>query len=135
MNWMLLAGSLVAIIAMTLAARWLGLGAEPRIVDPDHARRLADEAHCGFQAVDVAIARDGTTALLRDGVDRLMLLRPHGNHFVSRLLDPSTSWRVERGQLILSFAETMFDEVTLDLGEEAAAWAGRLEILGKKSHA
>lgn len=132
---MLLAGSLVAIVAMTLVAHWLGLGAEPRIADADHARRLADEAHCGFQAVDVAIANDEKAALLRDRAGRVMMLRPHGNHFVARLLDPSISVRLERGRLILSFAETMFDEVALDLGEEAAAWASRIEILGEKCHA
>ena len=134
MNWLLLVGSLVAIMGMTLAARWLGLGAKPCIADSDHARSLADEAHPGFQAVDIAIARDGTTALLRDRVDRLMVIRPHGNHFVSRLLDPSTSVRLERDRLILSFAEIMFDEVALDLGEDAPAWASRVEMLGMNSH-
>lgn len=135
MNAMLLAGSLVAIIAMTLAARWLGLGAAPHISGADHARRIADEAHCGFQPIDVAVSQDGTAALLRDRADRLMVIRPHGNHFVSRLLLSPIPCGVEEGRITLNFAEYMFGGVTLDLGDEAASWARKIQHMGEKYNA
>jgi hypothetical protein len=135
MNWMLLSGSLVAIVAMTLTARWLGLGAEPHIVDHDHARRLASEAHFGFQPVEIAISQEGTAALLRDHDGRLMVLRPHGNHFVARLLASATSFRLDRHKLILLPGENMFGEVVLDLGDQAATWAGKIQRIGEEPNA
>lgn len=126
MNWMLLAGAFVAVVAMTLTARWLGLGVEPHIADQDHARRLANEAHFGFQPIDIAVSRDGTTALLHGQGDRLMLIRPHGNHFVGRLIGPSISPRLDGQKIILSSGETMFGEVSLDLGDQSASWAEKI---------
>lgn len=131
MNWMLLSGSLVAIVAMTLAARWLGLGIEPHIADQDHARRLADEACFGFQPADIAISQDGAAAVLHGQDDRLMVIRRHGNHFVARLIGPPVSCRLDRQKLILRSGETMFGEVALDLGDRAAAWADTIHRIAE----
>ena len=64
MTWLVAAkliGSLVAILALAGISRWLGLGGDVRIRDEAEARRLADEAVCGFAAVDVALDRDFLT--------------------------------------------------------------------------
>lgn len=135
MNWVLLSGSLVAIVMMTLTARWLGLGIEPHIADQDHARRLADEAHFGFQPVDIAISQDGIAALLHGQDDRVMIIRPHGNHFVARLIGPPVSCRLDRQKLILSSGENMFGEVVLDLGDQSASWADKIRRIGEIDNA
>ncbi|HEY0595061.1 hypothetical protein [Sphingopyxis sp.] len=132
MNWMLLSGALVAIVVMTLTARWLGLGIEPHIADPEHARRLAHEAHFGFQPVDIAISQDGIAALLLGQDDRLMIIRRHGNHFVARLIGPPVSCRLDRQKLILSSGENMFGEVVLDLGDQGRSWADKIRRMEEK---
>lgn len=130
MNWILLAGSLAGIFGLALATRWLGLGADPRITDEDHARRLADEAHCGFDAVDVAVDRGGYAALLKDAEGQHMLIRVHGNHFVSRMIEPPFFGRLNRKNLTIRLPEWTFGEVTMDLGDRAAIWASGLRRAG-----
>ena len=68
-----LAASGIAILAVAGLARWMGLGADVRIRDADHARFLAGQAVDGFEAVDVALDRAGIGALLRDAAGRQML--------------------------------------------------------------
>ncbi|QNQ10705.1 hypothetical protein [Sphingomonas alpina] len=131
MNWLVFAGSLVAVLVMTLVARLLGLGVASRIADADHARRLAEEAWCGFRATAVAIDRDGRAALLRNAANRHMVLRAHGNHFVSRFVDPPFQASLDRETLTLALPEAMFGTVTLDLGDEATAWAAELVGAGQ----
>jgi len=126
MNWLLLGGSVVGVLGLGLAAHLLGLGADVRIADADHARILADEAHCGFDPVEVAVDRAGTAALLKDADGRHMLIRVHGNHFAARFLDPPFFGRLDRRLLTLSTGDRMFGQVTLDLGDQASHWASGL---------
>ncbi len=126
MNWLLLGGSFVGVLALGLAAHLLGLGADIRIADAAHARILADEAHCGFDPVDVVVDRAGHAALLKDADGRHMLIRAHGNHFASRLIEPPFFGRLDRRTLTIETSDRMFGRVTLDLGDQAARWASGL---------
>lgn len=128
-------GSLVAIVALAWLARRLGLGGDLRIADEDHARALADEAICGFDPLDIAIDRAGMGALLRDARGRVLLLRRHGTHFASRLLDSYAHARLDRNFLTLATTDTRFGSVTLDLGQKAPEWAASLRRLEGPSHA
>lgn len=128
-------GSLLAIVALAWLARRLGLGGDLRIADEDHARALADEAICGFDPVDIAIDRAGMGALLRDARGRVLLLRRHGTHFASRLLDSYAHARLDRNFLTLATTDTRFGSVTLDLGQKAPEWAASLRRLEGPSHA
>lgn len=128
-------GSLLAIVALAWLARRLGLGGDLRIADEDHARALADEAICGFDPVDIAIDRAGMGALLRDAGGRVLLLRRHGTHFASRLLDSYAHARLDRNFLTLATTDTRFGSVTLDLGQKAPEWAASLRRLEGPSHA
>ena len=125
-----LAGSLVAILLVFLLTRWLGLGGDVRIRDEDTARRLADEAVCGFDPVDVALDRAGIGALLRDGQGRVLLLRRHGAHFAARLVDDPAGVRLDRNFLTIATGDRWFDKVTLDLGPAAQVWASSFRRLG-----
>ena len=125
-----LAGSLVAILLVFLLTRWLGLGGDVRIRDEDTARRLADEAVCGFDPVDVVLDRAGIGALLRDGQGRVLLLRRHGAHFAARLIDDPAGVRLDRNFLTIATGDRWFGKVTLDLGPAAQVWASSFRRLG-----
>ena len=120
------AGSLAAILLLAWLARRLGLGGDPRLRDPAQARRLASEALCGFEANDLVLDRAGIGALLRDSSGRIMLLRRHGVHWVARLLDSHAGIRLDRSFMTIATSDRAFGAITLDLGDQAQAWASSL---------
>lgn len=124
-----LAASGIAILAVAGLARWMGLGADLRIRDADHARFLAGQAVDGFEAVDVALDRAGIGALLRDAAGRQMLLRRHGAMWVGRLLDDRVEARLDRDFLTIGTGEQTFGKITLHLGDVAQVWAAGLRRL------
>ncbi len=121
-----LGGSLVAILVLAWIAHRLRLGGDARIRSEEEARALADEAIQGFAPVEIAIDRAGMGALCRDGAGRVLLLRRHGSHWASRLLDSHAHARLDRSLLTLATADRLFGSVTFDLGDEAPAWAASL---------
>jgi hypothetical protein len=120
------AASLAAILVLAWLSRRLGLGGDPRLRDPDEARRLATEALDGFEAEAVGLDRAGIGALLRDREGRVMLLRRHGARWAARLLDGHAGVRLDRNFLTVAPADTRFGKITLDLGEDAQVWAASL---------
>jgi hypothetical protein len=122
-------GSLLAILALAFIAWKLRLGGDLRIRDESEARALAEEAVCGFDSAEMAIDRAGYAALVRDGQGRVLLLRRHGAHFAGRLLDGHTQSRLDRNFLTVGTSDRRFGEVTLDLGDQAQAWAASLRRL------
>lgn len=122
-------GSLIAILALAWIAHRLGLGGDARIRDEAHLRDLAEEALYGFDPVDVAIDRAGVGALARNAQGRVMLLRRHGSHFVGRVLDNHLHVRLDRNLLEVGTGEKRFGKITLDLGDQAPAWAASLRRL------
>ncbi len=125
-----LAGSLVAILLLAELARWLDLGGDLRLRDEAEARELARAADCSFDPVEIALDRAGIGALLRDAGGRVMLLRRHGVHFPARMLTSHQGTRLDRNFLTIATNERTFGSVTLDLGPDAAVWAGSLRRLG-----
>ena len=124
-----LIGSLIAILALAWIAARLRLGGDARIRSEEQARQLAEEAICGFEAQDIAIDRAGMGALLRDRAGRILLLRRHGTHFASRLLDDHANARLDREFLTLATSDKRFGSVTFDLGNKAGEWAASLRRL------
>lgn len=125
-----LGASLAAILLVAWLVGKLGLGGDVRIRDADEARRLANEAIYGFEAIGIGLDRAGIGALLSDAAGRVMLLRRHGAHFAARLLTSHEGIRLDRNFLVIATGERSFGTVTLDLREEAQAWAGALRRLG-----
>lgn len=121
--------SLLAILALAWLAGRMGLGADVRIRDEHHARQLAAEAICGFEASELAVDRAGIGAVLRDPAGRVMLLKRHGARFAARLLDGHAATRLDRNFLTVGTGEAQFGELTLDLGPQAAVWASSLRRL------
>ena len=121
-----LGASLVAVLFVAWLVRAIGLGADPRIADADHAIRLAEEAEAGFGGVEVARDRAGFAALVRNGEGRMMLVRAHGTCFAARAVDASVIGRLDKNFLTLTTPEKTFGAVTLQLGKEAGMWASRM---------
>ncbi|MES2301188.1 MAG: hypothetical protein V4521_03790 [Pseudomonadota bacterium] len=123
-------GSLAAILLLAWLARKLGLGSDPRIKGEDHARALAEDAICGFDAQAVCVDRAGIGALLRDTQDRVLLIRQHGSHFAARQISSHAGVRLDSRFLTIATDDRHFGTVTLDLGDQAQVWAASLRRLG-----
>jgi hypothetical protein len=122
------AGSLAAVAMLVLVAWRLKLGGEARIADEAEARELADNALCGFAPEAIALDRAGRGALLRDVAGRIMLLAPHGNRFVGRLLDGRARSHAEGERLTVTVGEARLAPTTLEVAD-AAAWSRAIEAL------
>jgi hypothetical protein len=116
MNWLLLGGSLLGVLALAGAAHWLGLGGDARL-DEATARDLIKEQD--FAIAELVLDRAGLAALARDDVDRVMIVRRHGAHFVAHPVADTANARLDHRFLTLGPA-------TLDLGDVAGIWAARL---------
>ncbi len=123
MNWLLPAGSLIAVLLLALASKWMGLGGDVRL-DHDVAVGLAEAE--GFTPADIIVDRAGIAAIVRDAGGRHMLIRRHGVHFVTRLLRPPLDARLDQKLLTIGAGERAFGRITLDLGDKAAIWAAGL---------
>ncbi len=121
-----LGGSIVAILLLAWTAKRMGLGGDIRIRDNDHARRLAEEAICGFEPTDIVLDRAGIGALMKDASGRYLLIRRHGAQFVGRLLDGHSDSRLDQNFLTIGIGEKSFGKVTLNLGADAQYWAAGL---------
>lgn len=119
MNWIVLAGSLAAVLALAGIAYWLGLGGDTRL-DREAAENLVAEQ--GFEAIETVLDRAGMAALARDARNRVMLVRRHGAHFVAHLVADASAARLDHRFLTLG-------KTTLDLGENAGIWAAHLRRL------
>jgi hypothetical protein len=123
------AGSLLAILLLARLAKGMNLGGDPRIHGEAHARMLAEEAQCGFDAQAVAVDRAGFGALLRDSENHVLLIRRHGSHFAARAITSHAGVRLDGRFLTLSTDDRHFGTVTLDLGDQAQVWAASLRRL------
>ena len=123
-------GSLLAVGALIAIAWRLRLGRDgARLSNEAEARELADNAVCGFAAIEVALDTHGKGALLRDAEGRILLLRPHGVNFAARLLDRASTTRREGSHIMIGTGEATFAPVRLDLGDAAKAWDKRIAAL------
>lgn len=122
--------SLLFVLALYALARGLRLGGDVRLIDEAHAARLADEAQCGFDAVDIALDRARIGALVRNAQGQVMLIRRHGARFVGRELLNYEGIRLDRQFLTLDTGDRRFGMLTLDLGPQAQHWAASLRRLG-----
>ena len=123
MNWVLLGGSLVAVLLLAGVAKAMGLGGDVRL-DHDAARRIAENE--GFLPVDLITDRAGIAAIARDAAGQHMLIRRHGVNFVTRMLHHPLDARLDQKLLTLGTGERAFGRITLDLGDQAPIWAAGL---------
>lgn len=117
-----LAGSLVAILALAWLARRLGLGGDVRLGGADAA--LAMAAEDGFPAKAAVVDKAGLGALVEGADGRMLLLRRHGVHFVTRELVAPVDARLDEDALTVGAPHV--DPLTLALGADAPVWAAKL---------
>lgn len=130
--------SLAAILVLAWIALRLGLGRAIRIRDESHARMLADEAICGFEAQEIALDRSGRAALLRDRAGRVILVKVHGAQFAGRLLGPGSSAAIweDSGKRALEAdsGERLFGKALLDV-DDPENWVSAINSAKVSSHA
>lgn len=123
------AGSLAAIAVLVFLSIQLGLGSTSSIPDEATARALAEEAVCGFDATDAVVDAKGRAALTANATGQIVLIAAHGAHFSARVLGSEASARISGRTLTVEVGETAFPAIALDLGEQAGAWASRIDRL------
>ena len=130
-------GSLVAIFALFLLARWLKLGGKPKLSTEEGVRMAAGEVIDGFETAACALDDKGLAALARDNSDRIILIKRHGNKFAGRLLDDranAEAWRDthpegrRRPRVMVESGDTLFGQVTL-FTDDPEAWAKAINAL------
>ncbi len=121
-----LLGSLIAVLLLGWLARYLGLGAEQRILDEADAIARAGVGQYGFDGVAAAVDLSGYSALVRDAANRHVLVSTKGNQFFTRILTPPVEGRLDRQFLTLDVLEPGAAPVTLNLGDQAQYWASGL---------
>ena len=122
-------GSLAAILGLAGLAAWLKLGGAPTL-DDDHAvRRAVAEGMDAFEPVAIARDADGCAALARDRGGRLLLVAPHGNKVVTRLLGSGASASLDGDTITVRTGERVLRPVDLDLGDDAQAWFSAIRAL------
>lgn len=130
-------GSLLAILALFLLARWLKLGGKPKLATVEGVRQAASEVIDGFDATTCALDDSGGAALARDDEGRIVLIKRHGNKFAGRLLnhrarakswhDPHPEGR-RRPRVMVDSADTLFGQVTL-FTDDPEAWVSAINGL------
>jgi hypothetical protein len=130
--------SLAAILVLAWLARRLGLGRDIRIRDEQHARLLADEVICGFEAQEIALDRSGSAALLRDQAGRVILVKVHGAQFAGRLLGRGSSAAIwedfGKSSLEADSGERLFGKALLDV-DDPEDWVNAINSAKAGSHA
>ena len=121
-------GSLAAIVALAALAWWLKLGPARRLENEEDARREASDAVDSFEAVEIALDREGRAALLRTAAGQVLLLRQHGSHFAGRVLTPAAQARIEGDALVVDTAEKRYGGVRLEL-DDPSLWVQHIESI------
>ncbi len=78
MNWWLVGGSLVAVLALAGIARLLRLGGAQRLETGDDAITLAEALVSGFEGKVGIVATDGERAVVAGGTADLVVIEPLG---------------------------------------------------------
>ena len=121
-------GSLLAIFALFLLARWLKLGGKPVLANHAAVQHAANEVEDGFTTQRSAIARAGDAALAVDAAGRIMVIKRHGNHFSGRVLTPTAKVREEVDAIVVDCGEARFGPVRMSL-DETGDWVDAINRL------
>lgn len=112
MNWLVLAGSLVAVLLLAGTAWGLRLGRDARIDSPEEAAAAAETALAGFAVADLVLGSDGAGALAVGEDGRLAAIKRHGARAAVR----EVRWAAVRstpGGTVIETDERRFGRVVL----------------------
>ena len=111
MNWTLLGGSLVAVLALAGVAAWLKLGGDP-LTEAD-AMDAAGDMLPGFVPEAALMGSDGAAALVRGRGERIALVKRHGAQPAVRELMRPVGWEAAGEGTIVRSDDRMFGDVVL----------------------
>lgn len=112
MTWIVLAGSLAAVLLIAGTAWLLGLGRDRRIESPEEAVAAAEAALGGFHAANAVVGTDAAAALVVDGEGRVAVCKRRG----ARLAVREVGWTAVRSTpagLLVDTGERRFGTVTV----------------------
>ncbi len=84
MNWLVLAGSLAAILALAGIAWLLRLGRDGKVEDAGAAARAAEDALAGFRAEGAIFSDDDQAAIVAGAEGRVAVVKCHGANLAVR---------------------------------------------------
>lgn len=112
MNWIMLGGSLAAILVLAGIAWALKLGRDHRIASPEEAAEAADQALAGFATQGAVVGADGAGALAVAGDGRVAVMKRHGAHIAVR----EVAWNAVRSTadgIVVETGERRFGSVAI----------------------
>lgn len=118
MNWALLGGSLVAVLALAGIAAWLKLGGDP--LDEAAALDAAGDMLPGFVPEVVLLGSDGAAALVRGVGGRVAVVKVHGAQPAVREITRPIGLGTTSDGIVVRSGDRMFGDVVLQgraLGE------------------
>lgn len=118
MNWALLGGSLVAVLALAGIAAWLKLGGDP--LDEAAALDAAGDMLPGFVPEAVLRGSDGNAALVRGREGRVAVVKVHGAQPAVREVMRPVGLGTTSDGIVVRSGDRMFGDVVLQrraLGE------------------
>ena len=111
MNWTLLGGSLVAVLALAGIAAWLKLGGDP--LDEAVALDAAGDMLPGFVPEAVLLGSNGAAALVRGRGGRVALVKVHGAQAAVRELTRPVGLGTTSDGIVVRSGDRMFGDVVL----------------------
>ncbi|HVF92867.1 MAG TPA: hypothetical protein VM900_00980 [Sphingomonas sp.] len=112
MNWLVLGGSLVAILALAGVAWALKLGRVERIGSPEEAAEAAEQCLAGFATVGAVVGADGSGALAVTDDGRVAVMKRHG----ARIAVREVTWHAVRSTpagIVVETGERRFGTVAI----------------------
>ncbi len=112
MTWIVLAGSVAAVLALAGAAWALKLGRDKRIGSPEEAAEAAEAVLAGFHTVGAVVGADGAGALVVDRGGRVAVCKRHG----ARVAVREVAWTAVRASgegMVVDTGERRFGRVTV----------------------
>ncbi|NCP10821.1 MAG: hypothetical protein GW859_02500 [Sphingomonadales bacterium] len=129
MNAWQIIGSLIAVVAVIVAVRMMGLG-EASIADAAEACDLAEAMVPGFIAREAVICGAGRGALIAGTNGEFVILKRLGSQYAARrLAAPVTTQLRDETVLHIESGDRWFGKINLSFPDEAtrAAWRERLD--------
>jgi hypothetical protein len=84
MSWLLLAGSLAAVLGLAGFARLLKLGGDGKVEDAGAAAKAAEQALAGFRAEGAMVSEDDRAAIVAGAHGRVAVVKCHGANLAVR---------------------------------------------------
>ena len=116
---LIIAGSLLAVLALAALVRWMGLG-QVKLASEQEAQLLAEDMLSGFKAREIFMSSDGASAALIGHDGSIGLLKQHGAHFAARKIPKPVMVAPDNGKICIDSGEASYGSITLKLTEKDA---------------